>query len=349
MLDGLGRGRRVERHRGLGAEIVDAAQGAVQVAAGLGVHDDEAAAGLDPAGEQVVGLLHHEVGLEEQVGAIAAGGDHVGAEGEVRDEPAVHHVPLDAVDAGVGEVRDRVAEPGEVGGQDRRGDLEVRSVPGRADARSVIRPSSHGGSTVTVMPRRCSRRADDAIRWSACNCSRSPSTTWRPVATGSARARRPDGLRPRRRAGRRGRDRCRRGPATSGAWRHRVDRSPRATIGPQRRVRTWPTAAGAAAGSTSSPPPSVASRSASPRRRCDASAASGPPSTSAHRSLPSRHRTTVRCLVVDGRAAFRAEHSHDPVAVEHCLVAHPRIDELIADRTLRHRRRGHAAGRRRHR
>jgi 23S rRNA (uracil1939-C5)-methyltransferase len=40
-------------------------------------------------------------------------------------------------------------------------------------------------------------------------------------------------------------------------------------------------------------------------------------------------RTTVRCLVVDGRAAFRAERSNDPVLVEHCLVAHPALDELI--------------------
>lgn len=42
-------------------------------------------------------------------------------------------------------------------------------------------------------------------------------------------------------------------------------------------------------------------------------------------------RTTVRCLVVGGRAAFRAAQSHDPVSVEHCLVAHPAIDGLIAD------------------
>ncbi|MGK2930015.1 MAG: class I SAM-dependent RNA methyltransferase, partial [Acidimicrobiales bacterium] len=40
-------------------------------------------------------------------------------------------------------------------------------------------------------------------------------------------------------------------------------------------------------------------------------------------------RTTVRCLVVDGRAAFRAALSHDPVLIDHCLVAHPAIDELI--------------------
>lgn len=40
-------------------------------------------------------------------------------------------------------------------------------------------------------------------------------------------------------------------------------------------------------------------------------------------------RTTVRCLVKGGRAAFRAAGSHEPVPVDSCLVAHPGIDELI--------------------
>jgi 23S rRNA (uracil1939-C5)-methyltransferase len=43
------------------------------------------------------------------------------------------------------------------------------------------------------------------------------------------------------------------------------------------------------------------------------------------------YRTTVRCLVVDGSAAWRARASHDPVVVEHCLVAHPLIDELLVE------------------
>ena len=50
--------------------------------------------------------------------------DHVGAEREVRDELAVHHVPLDQVDAGGFECGDLVAELGEVGGEDGRGDLD---------------------------------------------------------------------------------------------------------------------------------------------------------------------------------------------------------------------------------
>jgi 23S rRNA (uracil1939-C5)-methyltransferase len=40
-------------------------------------------------------------------------------------------------------------------------------------------------------------------------------------------------------------------------------------------------------------------------------------------------RTTVRALVVDGRPAFRRHHSHDPVRIDTCLVAHPALDELL--------------------
>ena len=40
-------------------------------------------------------------------------------------------------------------------------------------------------------------------------------------------------------------------------------------------------------------------------------------------------RTTVRCGVVDGRAGFRLAKSHDILDIDHCLVAHPRIDDLI--------------------
>ncbi len=47
--------------------------------------------------------------------------------------------------------------------------------------------------------------------------------------------------------------------------------------------------------------------------------------------LPDRgYRTTVRCLVTPEGLAFRGSRSHEPVAVERCLVAHPGLDELIA-------------------
>jgi 23S rRNA (uracil1939-C5)-methyltransferase len=46
---------------------------------------------------------------------------------------------------------------------------------------------------------------------------------------------------------------------------------------------------------------------------------------------PIGYRTTVRVAVQDGRPAFRHARSHDLVPVERCLVAHPLIDELIAE------------------
>jgi 23S rRNA (uracil1939-C5)-methyltransferase len=57
----------------------------------------------------------------------------------------------------------------------------------------------------------------------------------------------------------------------------------------------------------------------------DAVVRSGPPIAA------TGYRTTVRCLVVQGRPALRARASHDPVAIEQCLVAHPLIDELVRD------------------
>lgn len=43
------------------------------------------------------------------------------------------------------------------------------------------------------------------------------------------------------------------------------------------------------------------------------------------------HRTTVRAAVVGGRAAFRRAHSHDPVVVDSCRVAHPLVEEVLVE------------------
>ena len=42
-------------------------------------------------------------------------------------------------------------------------------------------------------------------------------------------------------------------------------------------------------------------------------------------------RTTVRGAVVGDRFAYRRWHSHDPLAVDSCLIAHPLVEEVIAD------------------
>ena len=44
---------------------------------------------------------------------------------------------------------------------------------------------------------------------------------------------------------------------------------------------------------------------------------------------PTGYRSTVRALVVDGRAAFRRRASHEPITIESCLVAHPLVDDVL--------------------
>jgi len=85
---------------------------------GVCVDDHQLAAGVDVAGEQLVGVADHQMGLEPHRRPAPAGGDHVGPEGQVGHEVAIHHIPLDAVDARLLEGGDVVAEPGEVGRED---------------------------------------------------------------------------------------------------------------------------------------------------------------------------------------------------------------------------------------
>ncbi len=42
-------------------------------------------------------------------------------------------------------------------------------------------------------------------------------------------------------------------------------------------------------------------------------------------------RTTMRLAVTHGRAGLRAAASHDVVTLDHCVVAHPLLDELVAE------------------
>jgi 23S rRNA (uracil1939-C5)-methyltransferase len=44
---------------------------------------------------------------------------------------------------------------------------------------------------------------------------------------------------------------------------------------------------------------------------------------------PWAFRTSLRVAVRDGRAALRMRRSHDLVTLDHCLVAHPLLDELV--------------------
>lgn len=58
-----------------------------------------------------------------------------------------------------------------------------------------------------------------------------------------------------------------------------------------------------------------------------------PPSASPTVELePWNFRTTIRTGVIDGQAGFRRSRSHDLIAVERCLIAHPLLEELLVGR-----------------
>ena len=118
MADGLDPRRRVQSHPRPGPEGPDLAQRPMEVRTRLGVHDDELAARLHVAVEQLVGVADHQMSLESHRRPAPASADDVGPEGEVGHEVTVHDIPLDAVDTGLLEGGDLVAEAREVGRED---------------------------------------------------------------------------------------------------------------------------------------------------------------------------------------------------------------------------------------
>ena len=119
VLDGRG---RVERRAGLAAERPDHGQVLVEVGRRLDVERDPVGPGLVEQGHKGAGVLDHEVDVDGQAGFAADGRDELGAEGQVGHEMPVHDVDVDEIGPGLLGQPDGLAEPREIGGQDRRGD-----------------------------------------------------------------------------------------------------------------------------------------------------------------------------------------------------------------------------------
>ena len=115
---GLDRGGGVDDDAGLHAVVGDLLEGAVQVAADLLVDGHHVGAGFGEGGDEVVGVLDHQVAVEGEFGDGAEGLDHGRAEGDVGDEVAVHDVDVDDGAAAALGRCDFVGQVGEVGGED---------------------------------------------------------------------------------------------------------------------------------------------------------------------------------------------------------------------------------------
>ena len=90
----------VQHHAGLGAQLADAAQGAVQVRAALGVDGQDVGAGLAEGLQVGIDRRDHQVDVERQVRVRPQRLHHVRADGDVGHEMAVHHVDMHPVGAG---------------------------------------------------------------------------------------------------------------------------------------------------------------------------------------------------------------------------------------------------------
>ena len=114
---------RIEDDAGPGAALADQRQGAVQVFRGFGMHADQVGARIEKSPISRVCGLHHQVHVHETVDArLAQRLQHQGPDGQVGHVVIVHHVEVDDVGAGIEHGRYLFAEPGEIGGQDGRGD-----------------------------------------------------------------------------------------------------------------------------------------------------------------------------------------------------------------------------------
>lgn len=130
VLDRRERGGGVKNDAGLAAQVLDLVQGAVQVdgRAALGVDRDDIGTGLGKVGDPQLGLdnpaevwwggssptapeststspwirvYSHQVDIKGLVGVGADGIDDQGADRDVGDEPAVHHIDVDPVATGL--------------------------------------------------------------------------------------------------------------------------------------------------------------------------------------------------------------------------------------------------------
>ena len=84
---------------------------------------------LDEVGDVALGPLDHQVDVEDGLGRqrLAQRADDDRAEGDRRDEVAVHHVAVDEPRAGGHDLLDLRGQPREVGAEDRGRDAAARS------------------------------------------------------------------------------------------------------------------------------------------------------------------------------------------------------------------------------
>src|SRR6185503_9664835 len=122
VIEPIERRRRIEHEAALAAVLADQLQCPVDVLARFGVEADVRGAGGGEVRNDAIDGLDHQVHVDRRLHAVLA--QRLADEWtdrEIRDVMVVHDVEMDEIGTGRDDVVDLLAEPREVGRQDRRG------------------------------------------------------------------------------------------------------------------------------------------------------------------------------------------------------------------------------------
>ncbi len=117
--------------------------------AGFRMHGDDVGASFGEGLDEGIARRDHQMHVEDLLRVWAERRDDVGADGDVRHEMPVHHVDMDPVGARLVDRAHLLAEPREIGRQDRRGDDDVSGHG------SLSLPASHHARLMTGQPQSC--------------------------------------------------------------------------------------------------------------------------------------------------------------------------------------------------
>jgi hypothetical protein len=106
LIESMDRCGRVYDYSGLASVRRDQMKGAIEVDAGFLVDGDPISPGFGKCGDEVIRPLNHEMAIERNLRGFAKRGYDGGADGDVRDEMAIHHVHVEnggsPIDSGLG-------------------------------------------------------------------------------------------------------------------------------------------------------------------------------------------------------------------------------------------------------
>jgi hypothetical protein len=128
LIESMDRCGRVYNYSGLASVRCDQMKGAIEMDAGFLVDGDPISAGFSKCGDEVVRPINHEMAIERNFQHLAKRGYDRRPDRDIRDEAAIHHVHVEDGRTSFYRALGFRAEAREVSRQDRRSELDHRSL-----------------------------------------------------------------------------------------------------------------------------------------------------------------------------------------------------------------------------